>query len=312
MNNSLAQMMRCITRVSKRGISRMALPKASALCMLLAILCPVSTIAGEKPEPKLAAVHATDIPRGGSVPTPPRVPVFAHASSLTLSPAVIMMNGLPGLSTTRELTISNLTPSAFEFEMQALDVEVREGKRVFVPAGELPGSIARTAVFSPSTLVVKPGADATVRVTVTIPENMACRAMVAIFRSRTKLQGHSAMAMTASIGTLLTFTVSKNFEINSEGLQFDGASEGSDLVVSEWVKNGGSEPVVSKGVVAVLDSAGKLVGKVPVDSQRLLPGERLQFKADYPTTLKRGKYRALISLEHDGGVLTTSSEFSIQ
>lgn len=45
---------------------------------------------------------------------------------------------------------------------------------------------------------------------------------------------------------------------------------------------------------------------------RLLPGERLQFKAGYPSALKPGKYRAMMTLEHDGTVLTTSSDFEIR
>ena len=118
--------------------------------------------------------------------------------------------------------------------------------------------------------------------------------------------------MTASIGTLITFTLSKKFQIESSGLLFDGESQGDALGISEWVTNTGSEPVIPKGVVAVLNSTGKLMGKVPLNPMRLLPGERLQFKAEYPSTLRRGRYRALISLEHDGGVLTTSSEFDIQ
>jgi hypothetical protein len=210
------------------------------------------------------------------------------------------------------VTISNLTPKEFSFELEAMDVAVRDGQRVFVPAGEMPQSIARTAVFSPDSFEVQSGGSVTVHVTVTVPENPAARAIVAIFRSNTKVQVRDGTAITASLGALMTFTLSKNLQIESSALHFDGASEGDDLVISEWVTNTGSEPVVSSGVVAVLNSTGKLVGKVPMEAMRLLPGERLQFKAGYPSTLKPGKYRALMTLEHDGTVLTTSSDFDIQ
>jgi len=63
-----------------------------------------------------------------------------------------MLRAQPGQSTTQAMTIFNLTPTDFEFDLEAMDVAVREGQRVFVRAGELPGSIARTAVFSPNRL----------------------------------------------------------------------------------------------------------------------------------------------------------------
>jgi len=231
--------------------------------------------------------------------------------SLTISPGVIMVQAQPGQSTTQDVTISNLTPREFSFELEAMDVAVRDGQRVFLPAGEMPRSIARTAVFSPNSFVVQPGGSVTAHITVTVTENPAARAIVAIFRSNTKVQGQNGLMITASLGALMTFTLSKNLQIEGSTLHIDGASEGDDLVISEWVRNTGSEPVLSSGVVAVLNSTGKLVGKVPVEAMRLLPGERLQFKARYPSTLKPGKYRALMTLEHDGTVLTTSCDFDI-
>lgn len=239
-------------------------------------------------------------------------PDGAPAPSLTISPGVIMVQAQPGQGTTQDISISNLTPVEFRFDLEAMDVAVRDGKRVFVPAGEMPGSIARTAVFSPTFVVVPPGSSATVQVTVTIPENPAMRAIVAVFRSTTKVRAQNGFAMTASLGALMTFTLSKTLQIEGSALHFDGTSQGNNLVVSELVTNTGNEPVIPQGVVAILNSTGKLVGKAPVEAMRLLPGERLEFKAEYPSALRSGKYRALMTLEHDGTVHTTSSDFEIQ
>jgi hypothetical protein len=286
------------------------------VAFLFANLFTAVDCGGQSPAPKIAkAVNATDIPKPGvlgrlSKPTPE---ILASAApSLTLAPAVIMVNAQPTQSTTQKMSITNLTPSQFEFRLEAMDVVVREGKRVFVRAGELPGSIARTAVFSPSELVLLPGKSATVNVTVTVPENPASRAIVAIFRSRTTMRGGDGVAMSASLGTLLTFTLSKKFQIDSAGLQFEGPPSGDDLQVSEWITNTGSEPVIPKGVIALLNSSGTLVAKIPLDAKRLLPGERLQFTAQYPSTVKAGDYRALVSLEYEGGLLTNSSKFKIK
>jgi hypothetical protein len=275
----------------------------------LVVLLAVAALAVTAPAaPALfAAGQAGAGQPGQQLDAPPAEP----APSLTISPGVIMVQAQPGQGTTQDISISNLTPVEFTFELQAMDVAVRDGKRVFVPAGEMPGSIARTAVFSPSSVVVPPGSSATVQVTVTIPENPAMRAIVAVFRSNTKVQEPNVFAMTASLGALMTFNLSKTLQIEGSPLHFDGLSQGNNLVVSEWVTNTGNEPVIPKGVVAILNSTGGLVGKVPVEAMRLLPGERLEFKAEYPSTLHSGKYRALMTLEHDGTVLTTSSAFEI-
>jgi hypothetical protein len=292
----------------------MAFPAAGALSLLLAAFCPIFAARSQNPKPPAQAANGpvpavSNISYAAPKPSPEAT---APAPSLSLSPGVIMLNARPGQSTTQQLSISNLTSAELGFELEAVDVAVRDGKRVFVHAGELQGSIARTAVFSPQFIVVQPGATSTVSVTLTIPESPATRAMVAVFRGKTVIQGHGAVGMTASLGALLTFNLSDQIKLESSAIQFAGTSAGDSLAISEWVTNTGSEPAVAKGVIAILKSGGSLVGKVPVDGKRLLPGEHLEFKAEYPSTLKQGKYRAVISLEHAGGVLTTTSEFDIQ
>ena len=91
-------------------------------------------------------------------------------------------------------------------------------------------------------------------------------------------------------------------------------SDTSNLAVTEWVTNVGAEPVVASGAAALLNDAGALVGKVPVEAQRLMPGERLAFRAEYPALLTPGRYRAILSLEYDDHarkVLTGTAEFAV-
>ena len=54
------------------------------------------------------------------------------------------------------LTLTNQTARDFAFEMVAEDVVIKDGKRVFVTAGETPNSIAASAVFTQKTVLVKP------------------------------------------------------------------------------------------------------------------------------------------------------------
>jgi hypothetical protein len=232
-------------------------------------------------------------------------------SSITLTPAVVMLEARRGQSATQTLTVDNHTGGRFAFELEALDIIVRDGKRTFIEAGELPGGIARTAVFTPRVIDLQPGESATVQVTVTVPQNPEVRAIVAMFHGTTEIVRADGIAMTGSIGALITFTLSKEFRVeNSSGGRVALTPENS-LSLSQSLINTGSEPVIPKGILAILNSTGELVGKVAVPGQRLLPGETVDFKTEYPTPLKPGKYRALTSMRYEGGVLTTTADFVV-
>ncbi|MFY9559840.1 MAG: hypothetical protein WAQ52_06375 [Terriglobales bacterium] len=267
--------------------------------ILLAVCLVFSSLglrAGDSASAKRARAQAT----AATIP---------HAPSISLSPAVIMLQAKPGQSTTQTLTVSNQTAGQFAFELDALDVVVRDGKRVFVPAGETVDGIARTAVFSPRTLLLGPGEHGMVRVTVTVPDRPVVRAIVALFQGKSVVAINQGVGMTGSLGALITFTLSKQFRVDSLPLGMMNATASENLSLTETLINSGSEPVIPKGTLAIVGSSGALIGKVPIAAQRLLPGEQLDFTATYPAPLKPGKYRALISLKHEGGLLTRSLDF---
>ena len=85
----------------------------------------------------------------------------------------------------------------------------------------------------------------------------------------------------------------------------------SSLTVSGHLDNNGREPVVTHGTLAVLRSSGQLIGRVAIESHRLLPGEKFDCAAEYPHNLSPGRYRAMMSLDYEGGVLTRSVEFDV-
>ena len=66
-----------------------------------------------------------------------------------------------------------------------------------------------------------------------------------------------------------------------------------------------------EGTAAVLNAGGALVGKATFAPQRLLPGERLEFSAEYPAELAPGKYRALCSFQFEGQTMTSQAGFDV-
>jgi hypothetical protein len=235
-------------------------------------------------------------------------------SGISLSPSVVMLSGQPGQAHRQTLRLTNHTSRELAFRLEAQDVVADEGRRTFLAAGERPGSIAATAVFSSRDIVIAPGAVGTVDVTVTMPRGSAIRGVTAIFRGRTVVGSQRGVAMTASLGALMTFTLSGDIRIEGEAPEVSEQTDTSNLALTEWVTNVGAEPVVARGAAALLSESGTLVGKVPVEPQRLMPGERLAFKAEYPDLLAPGRYRAILSLEYDDHarkVLTHAAEFTV-
>lgn len=232
--------------------------------------------------------------------------------SISLSPAVIMGRGTFGQGLTQTLTLSNNTGADLNFELLAEDMIVKEGKRVYVPAGELPDSIAATAVFSQKSILIKAHTAGSVDVRLTIPPKTDVRAIVAVFRGTDVLPTSSGgVGMTASLSTLITFNLSPNVKLQPEPAQVSPASATANMTVSQWLDNVGSEPILPEGTAAVLNEKGSLVGKAAFTPQRLLPGEREQFMAEFPEQLPSGNYRALCSFQFEGKTQTSSVEFKI-
>lgn len=243
----------------------------------------------------------------------PAVPVQpADKPSISLTPAVVMAKGSFSQTLSQTLTLTNQTARDFAFEMVAEDVLIKDGKRVFVAAGETPNSIAASAVFTQKTVLVKPFSSASVDVRLTLPAETNIRAVVAMFRGTDKLPTSSgAIGMTASLGSLITFNLTDNVKLQPEAVRVIPASETANMKIAQWISNTGTEPVLPEGAAAVLNSSGALVGKAIFDPQRLLPGERLEFSAEYPGELPPGNYRALCSFQFEGRTLTSEAPFEV-
>jgi hypothetical protein len=243
----------------------------------------------------------------------PKKPEQAQPTTgtLALSPGAIEVKTQPGLSNTQVMTMTNLTGTRFRFVLEALDVVTRDGKRVFVPSGETEGGIARSAVFDPPAIALNPGEAGQVKVTLTIPPEPKVRAVVAIFHSQNELPGKGTLMVTGSLGMLITYNLSTKIGIRAGAPVVSPQSDNSNLLVSQQLENDGKEPAVPKGTLAILKSSGELIGRVAIQPHRLLPGEKFNCEVEYPHSLRAGKYRAMISIQHEGGVQTSSIEFQI-
>jgi len=222
-----------------------------------------------------------------------------HDGALTLSPAVITLRGASGQSTTQVVRLTNGTSQDFAFDVTAEDVIVRDGKRVMSKAGQIAGSIATTAAFSQRSGVVHAGDTMAMTVTLTLPPSTDCRAVVVLFRGTRKLM-NGPLPVLANIGTLLTFAISDDVSLDAGAVAVTPPSSSANASISNVCINNGREPVVARGVVAILDSRGTLVGRAPIEPRRLLPSERAVIRAEYPSDLAPGRYAVLLTLGYEG------------
>jgi hypothetical protein len=158
--------------------------------------------------------------------------------------------------------------------------------------------------------VAKSYASTAVDVRLTVPEATEVRAVVVIFRGRQpKPEEGKAVGLSASLGCLITFNLTNHLQIVAGPVRTAPPSEGSGIQISQLLSNQGSEPVVVEGTVVFLDVQGALSAKVPFGAQRLLPGEKLDFTAEYTGELRPGTYRVLCSFEYEGKTSTTEGTY---
>jgi hypothetical protein len=239
------------------------------------------------------------------------IAVPASAQTITLTPSVIQLAGRVGQSTTQRLTLGNSSSLDLAFDLQADDVLVRDHRRVFVPAAQVMGSIAATAVFSPKSVVVPAGQARTVNVTVTVPDAASPRAILVRFQGTTRIKNGS-VSSTASLGALLTFTLSTRISVRPDHPLIRPQSASSNTTFEQGFDNDGDEVVTLGGVVVILNSAGVIVGKSNFEAVRALPGEHVLARSEFGAELPAGRYRVLFTFDVAGKALTQTSELVVR
>lgn len=241
------------------------------------------------------------------------LPPQRHRESLGLTPASLQLRGAPGQGLTQSFRVVNNTSRPLTLRGDALDLLVREGKQVRVPAGELRGSLAGAITIAPREQRVEPGGVATFDVTFSVPLETDIRAVIVRFASVEGTDsGLPSVSLGLALGSLVTFTLSDDVEVEPLPLDVIPSTATRNLAFRQGLRNVGSEPFYAKGAVAILDQSGLLVGKLDIKGSCFLPGREAALDLEYPEQLPIGSYRALLTLQYREGVLTTEALFEIR
>ena len=202
--------------------------------------------------------------------------------------------------------MTNTTGLTLAFALQAQDVVVANGKRFYLPPGDVPHSIAATAVFSPATVTIPAGESRSATVTLTVPDATSLRAVIILFKGTTTI-GKGRSASTVSLGALMTFRLSGHSAVTVSELSVAPQTDSQNAAFEVAFVNDGAEPVSPRGVAVILDGSGAVVGKARFESLRVLPGERQTFKTTYPGELRKGMYRVVSTFDVAGKAVTKTA-----
>lgn len=229
---------------------------------------------------------------------------------ISISPAALSLKGHSGQTLTHNFKLSNLTDSPYVFKIDVTDVLVERGIRTFIPAGQSAGSIAALAVLPITRVELRPGEVTVVPVTFALPGETNIRAVAVFFHGQRSQTGYGPKVQ-LNLGAVVDFSTSDNVKLEIAAPQIVPQTATMNATVTQELANVGPEPAIVKGVAAILNQPGKLVGRAVFDQKRLLPGERNAVHATYSGTLPPGKYRVLCSMEYAGKVVTRAAEFVI-
>jgi hypothetical protein len=234
----------------------------------------------------------------------------APAQSLTLSPAILEAQVRRGATYANSYTLLNRTNVRLRVHCSLYDYWYDEqNQRITGRPGTLPHSASTWVQFSASDVIVEPNASASVKFVVSVPQDAAggyytsptfeaeaadvppAAAGDTTSRARIKIRFHGLL--------LLTTTEATEYNVEIMGVKIAPPTTSSSLALEVDVRNRSTAHTHVAGAFALLDSAGKLVGRGNIKQKRFLPGERNKFNTAWTGELSAGRYLAIITITYD-------------
>lgn len=234
-------------------------------------------------------------------------PAKAQGTSVAVTPIYVDAQVKRATTYSKTFTITNGTKARLLFNCSVADYWYDEqNRRVEGRPGTFPRSASSWAQFSPPELVVEPNSSAPVKLVITVPPDAAGGYYAApVFEARpvtSEPAGHSVRASVGiSIHGVLMLTTEDAAEYNVEimGGRVEPPTASSELEVQLDVRNRGTAHARLRGVYAILDAAGRFVGRGKIKDKSLMPGQCGPYKSSWAGTLAPGRYVAVATLSYD-------------
>ena len=220
--------------------------------------------------------------------------------SLGLTPALVDANVKRGNTYTQNFTVVNNTNTKLRFHCSVRDYWYDEHNgRLLGRPGTLPRSASLWVQFSPEDVVVDARSSATIRVIISVPKDAAGGYYTIPFFEGEPAEKPDATKATSSfavrLGGLLMLATEGASEYNVEvkGSKVLPPTGSSELELQLDIHNEGTSHIRVRGMFAILDSTGKLVGRGRNEEKTFLPGQHDIYKAPWGDELAPGHYTAV-------------------
>lgn len=235
----------------------------------------------------------------------------AETGSISVSPAALSLKGAVGATASQTFEISNQTKSPYNVTIDVSDVFVQQGRRVFVPANRSSVTAAAMVILGEKQLTLAPGEHRKVPVTFVMPAESRSRAVAVFFHAVPLTVAEHQPQVRLNLGAVVDYALSNELQLDVRKLTVEPQTNTTNTAVSEELANIGPEPLIARGVIAIISRNGALVGKASFQPRRYLPGEDNDIRAEFPGALPSGAYRVLSTIEFGGQTLTRSTEMVV-
>ena len=240
------------------------------------------------------------------------VPVLAQQSSVSITPASIDTTIKAGSSYTQDFSLTNNTNERLRVRTSAADMWFDEKNvRTTTPAGTQPHSASVWIQFSPSEIIAEPHTSVIVKAIITVPRDATGSFYtVPVFEAMpverpVMVTVANAFNAAATIGLrfraliMLTTEIGAEYNVEIMGAKIVPPTPSSELELSLDLRNRGNAHAKVRGNYAIVDSAGKLVGRGSIEEKRFLPTQRNFINSKWSGDLKPGDYTAIVTLSYD-------------
>ena len=231
---------------------------------------------------------------------------YAQQQSLGLTPALVDANVKRGLTYTQNFTVVNNTTTRLRFHCSVSDYWYDEhNSKLLGRPGTLPRSASLWVQFAPEEVIVEPNNSTTIRAIISVPKDAAGGYYTIPFFEGEPVEKPTEQKAGANfavrLGGLLMLATegASDYSVEIKSGKVQPPSGSSELEIQLDIHNQGSSHVRLRGMFAILDSAGKLVGRGRNEEKAYLPGQRDTYKAAWGDELPLGHYTAVVTLTYD-------------
>lgn len=238
----------------------------------------------------------------------------------------LYLTAMPGETQTGSIQVYNLgrEQEAVEILLADWDHDLTGAIRIYDP-GVIGRSLSGDISIEPTSMVLNPGEVREVQYVVTVPPDCSgSRWGLIMVRSEAKVidtadfgEGRTAVfAASKTYGIKVVQTVVSTLEpeliVAGSAVEHVRDCELPTLVIGSLVVNTGQIYVEVTGTVNIVDEFGELVGTVPINRVRVLPGHERLLSATYAGELRPGFYVAVVVVDFGGSYLVGAQvEFEI-